>query len=161
MYWLSSVGIESLYAGRPRLPTWKGLLPKKAPAEPCRISPACLVAAECKPSSVAPALRQAQGEAAIISLGQLLPVGSSSLPADVPTFVSASCGRDSPLIWPCCRWGLPCRLSHLKRGALLPHHFTLTEDDPFRSSSAVYFLLHFPSDYSALMLSSTGPVEMA
>src|SRR5439155_20041974 len=32
----------------------------------------------------------------------------------------------SPHIWSCCRWGLPCRLCHHNRGALLPHHFTLT-----------------------------------
>ena len=35
-------------------------------------------------------------------------------------------GQGSPLIWSCCRWGLPCRPSHPGRGALLPHHFTLT-----------------------------------
>ena len=28
--------------------------------------------------------------------------------------------------WPCTRWGLPCRPAHTGRGALLPHHFTLT-----------------------------------
>ena len=63
---------------------------------------------------------------AIISLGRLSPTGSSSLPADVPAFAGAPCGRGSPLIWPCCRWGLPCRPGHPERGALLPHHFTLT-----------------------------------
>ena len=29
-------------------------------------------------------------------------------------------------IWSCSRWGLPCRLCYQRRGALLPHHFTLT-----------------------------------
>jgi hypothetical protein len=29
-------------------------------------------------------------------------------------------------IWPCRRWGLPCRRRHRRRGALLPHHFTFT-----------------------------------
>ena len=28
--------------------------------------------------------------------------------------------------WPCTRWGLPCRRHHGRRGALLPHLFTLT-----------------------------------
>ena len=28
-------------------------------------------------------------------------------------------------IWSCSRWGLPCRLRRRKRGALLPHRFTL------------------------------------
>ena len=58
-----------------------------------------------------------------------------------------------PHIWPCCRWGLPCRRSHPRRGALLPHHFTLTGN----FFPAVSFLWHFPSDCSALTLSSTVP----
>jgi len=29
--------------------------------------------------------------------------------------------------WSCLRWGLPCHLSYERRGALLPHHFTLTQ----------------------------------
>ena len=39
-------------------------------------------------------------------------------------------GRVGPTlstVWSCCRWGLPCRFCHQKRGALLPHHFTLTQ----------------------------------
>jgi len=28
--------------------------------------------------------------------------------------------------WSCSRWGLPCRVRHRPRGALLPHPFTLT-----------------------------------
>ena len=32
-------------------------------------------------------------------------------------------------IWPCSGWGLPCRLRYRKRGALLPHLFTLTSAD--------------------------------
>jgi hypothetical protein len=34
-------------------------------------------------------------------------------------------GRPPP-IWSFCRWGLPCHRCHHRRGALLPHHFTLT-----------------------------------
>ena len=30
----------------------------------------------------------------------------------------------------CSRWGLPCRFHRWKRGALLPHHFTLTAANP-------------------------------
>ena len=34
---------------------------------------------------------------------------------------------DTPIpIWPCFRWGLPCRCRCRPRGALLPHRFTLT-----------------------------------
>ena len=40
--------------------------------------------------------------------------------------IDSAPGQGSPLIWSCCRWGLPCRPSHPERGALLPHHFTLT-----------------------------------
>ena len=29
-------------------------------------------------------------------------------------------------IWSCSGWGLPCRYCYQQRGALLPHHFTLT-----------------------------------
>jgi hypothetical protein len=31
-----------------------------------------------------------------------------------------------PPIWSCSEWGLPCRRCCHRRGALLPHHFTLT-----------------------------------
>jgi len=37
------------------------------------------------------------------------------------------CGpHHSSPIWSCSEWGLPCHLCYQKRGALLPHHFTLT-----------------------------------
>src|SRR6185312_9220471 len=36
-------------------------------------------------------------------------------------------GRLSLPIWPCSRWGLPCRVCCQPRGELLPHHFTLTQ----------------------------------
>ena len=29
-------------------------------------------------------------------------------------------------IWSCSKWGLPCHCCYQQRGALLPHHFTLT-----------------------------------
>ena len=38
-------------------------------------------------------------------------------------------GRPSPLIWPCSSWGLPCRHRYRRRGALLPHLFTLARSD--------------------------------
>ena len=41
----------------------------------------------------------------------------------------------------CSRWGLPCRFRRRKRGALLPHRFTLAA--PSREC-AVCFLWHFP-----------------
>ena len=49
------------------------------------------------------------------------------------------CPKTCIPIWSCSRRGLPCRLCCQRRGALLPHHFTLTP------KGAVYFLWHFPS----------------
>ena len=37
--------------------------------------------------------------------------------------------RHSFPIWSCSGWGLPCRSCYHARGALLPHHFTLTSRD--------------------------------
>ena len=34
-------------------------------------------------------------------------------------------GHPSLPIWPCSRWGLPCRWCYHPRGGLLPHRFTL------------------------------------
>src|SRR5690606_19600617 len=56
----------------------------------------------------------------IISLGALLPTPSSSLPG-----TDSGAGRPSSPIWPCSEWGLPCHLCYQRRGALLPHRFTL------------------------------------
>ena len=36
-------------------------------------------------------------------------------------------GRSSSPIWSCSAWGLPCQPHCCCRGALLPHHFTLTD----------------------------------
>src|ERR1035437_2704578 len=45
-------------------------------------------------------------------------------------------------IWPCTRWGFPCRVACASRGALLPHLFTLaTGLRRWRFN----FLWHFPS----------------
>ena len=46
-------------------------------------------------------------------------------------------------IWSCSGWGLPCHACYQPRGALLPHHFTLTRS-PVTGKPAVYFLWHFP-----------------
>ena len=69
------------------------------------------------------------GGVAIIYLGRRSPVGSSTLPAASDRITMESIretGRLSLLIWACWRWGLPCHDRHRPRGALLPHHFTLT-----------------------------------
>ena len=43
----------------------------------------------------------------------------------------------------CSRWGLPCRRRRRRRGALLPHPFTLARR-AIRRCRAVCFLWHFP-----------------
>ena len=54
-------------------------------------------------------------------------------------------------IWPCSGWGLPCRPCYHERGELLPRRFTLTCPACARTS-AVCFLLHFPSPHGARSL---------
>ena len=61
--------------------------------------------------------------AAAIHLERLLPGASSDLPG-----AQARRAAASPPIWSCSAWGLPCRPGCPRRGALLPHHFTLTPD---------------------------------
>ncbi len=58
-------------------------------------------------------------------------------------------------IWSCSRWGLQSRACYQPRGALLPHHFTLTENT---NTSAVSFLLHFPSAHAVQSLAGTLPI---
>ncbi len=108
--------------------------PKKSgPGEP----PAC------KPGPVG-ACTQARIHRMVIPLGVQSPERSSSLPAArsharhtfpriTPTTVGET-GRLSPHIWPCSRWGLPCRRRYRRRGGLLPHRFTLTAGRAFRRS---------------------------
>ncbi len=59
-------------------------------------------------------------------------------------------------IWSCSGWGLPCHACYQTRGALLPHHFTLTCAMQ-RWPSAVCFLRHFPSAHAAQGLPGTLP----
>ncbi len=77
----------------------------------------------------------------------MLPYSSCNLPEQRP--------RGGPCvvpIWSCSWWGLPCHLCCQRRGALLPHPFTLTSEE------AVYFLRHFPSGHPGRTLSGTMPL---
>ena len=119
----------------------------------------------------------------IIPLGGLLPGRSSSLPGS-----NASHAMRFP-IWPCFRWGLPCRPCYHVRGELLPRpSFRQTAPTYVRAPfhpylyrqrrspctasralspcgnkplrpSAVYSLLHFPSPYGARSLTGISLYE--
>jgi hypothetical protein len=82
----------------------------------------------CKPGSVWHASKPACVTA--IPLGRRLPGASSNLPGrpdldTIPKRLLAQEPRAAP-IRSCSRWGLPCRRRCRRRGALLPHRFTLT-----------------------------------
>ena len=78
---------------------------------------------------------------AIIPLGCTSPCTSSSLPGSTRGSRAAACAACFP-IWPCSRRGLPCRRRCRRRGALLPHRFTLAV--VLAHAWAVCSLLHFP-----------------
>jgi len=62
-----------------------------------------------------------------------------------PVSLSRNAERAAPRfpIWPCTRWGFPCRVACASRGGLLHHLFTLTASNRRRRSD---FLWHFPSE---------------
>jgi hypothetical protein len=83
-----------------------------------------------KPGSGWPAKKSAGVTA--IPLGRRLPGASSNLPGrqglDIDPEVLLRFAQTKPRAVPirsCSRWGLPCRRCCRRRGALLPHHFTL------------------------------------
>ena len=86
----------------------------------------------CKPNSVCPDF---SGER-IICLCSRYPK---------PVSLSRNAERAAPgfPIWPCTRWGFPCRVACASRGALLPHLFTLT--GPAMRDRRFDFLWHYPS----------------
>src|SRR5271169_5525817 len=59
--------------------------------------------------------------------------------------------------WSYSRWGFPCRRRCRRRGALLPHRFTLAGRPEFRNGPAVYFLWHFPWGRPRRALPGTVP----
>jgi hypothetical protein len=87
------------------------------PDAPLHYQPAC------KPGSVWPAARTANVTA--IPLVRRLPGASCNLPERQIRTDPGLAPRAVP-IRSCSRWGLPCRCRCRKRGALLPHRFTLT-----------------------------------
>ena len=77
----------------------------------------------CKPGSVPP---KRAGMA--IHLGRSLPNASRDRPERRRRGPPGDTGKPAPPAaptWSCSRWGFPCRRRCRRRGALLPHHFTL------------------------------------
>jgi hypothetical protein len=96
----------------------------------------------CKPGSVGGRARRVTA----IPLGRRLRGASGNLPGRPDSDTSPGHHRlradaRAVPIRSCSRWGLPCRFRCRKRGALLPHHFTLAA--PLREF-AVSSLWHFP-----------------
>ena len=93
----------------------------------------------CKPGSV-PALEAGM----TIHLGRPLPGASRDRPGrrrgNAPEPLRS---RPAVPTWSCSRWGLPCRRRCRRRGALLPHHFTLAARRR-SAESAVCFCGTFP-----------------
>ena len=94
----------------------------------------------CKPGSV-----WRLPSATAIHLGRRLPGASCNQPGQQRgprPAQRASPPRHAAPIRFCSRWGLPCHLCCQRRGALLPHPFTLAAAG--EPASAVCFLWHFP-----------------
>jgi hypothetical protein len=89
----------------------------------------------CKPGSVWPAAETADVTA--IPLVRRLPGASSNLPERLGRTDLKLALRAVP-IRSCSRWGLPCRFRRRKRGALLPHRFTLTAANTLRSRGGLF-----------------------
>jgi len=94
-----------------------------------------------------------------IPLGRPLPSASCDRPErrrEGPPGIPAS-GMPAAPTWSCSRWGFPCRRRCRRRGALLPHRFTLAARPVFRDGPAVYFLWHFPWGRPRRALPGTVP----
>jgi hypothetical protein len=111
-------------------------------------------------SRVLDGMRTTSAYVTAIPLGRRLPGASSNLPGrpDLDTDPEAlrACAR-KPRAVPirsCSRWGLPCRRRCRRRGALLPHRFTLAAAVTQRTA-AVCSLWHFPWTRARRMLSGT------
>ncbi len=91
---------------------------------------------------------------ATIHLGCTSPCTSSGLPGSTRGSRAAACAACFP-IWPCSRRGLPCRRRCRRRGALLPHRFTLAV--VLAHAWAVCSLLHFPWAHAPQALPGAVP----
>ena len=94
-----------------------------------------------------------------IHLGRPLPDASRDPPGRRRGNPPADRSPHAAPIRSCSRWGLPCHPRYRRRGALLPHPFTLTSLNFRRGRKrrkAVCFLWHFP--WSCLRRALPGTV---
>ncbi len=98
------------------------------------------VQAACKPGSV-PDGGAARGRPFLWDVRRRTP--RATYPDDRPGSGPAPAGAVVPMR-SCSRWGLPCRRRRRRRGALLPHPFTLTRRRPRSPRRADCSLWHFP-----------------
>jgi len=95
-----------------------------------------------------------------IPLGRPSPNASCDRPErrrEGPPGISDRSGMPAAPTWSCSRWGFPCRRRCRRRGALLPHRFTLAARPACRDGLAVYFLWHFPWGRPRRALPGTVP----
>ena len=141
------------------------------PAE-FRRAPLSVLKASQPVSRVLDGIRAEPAYVTAIPLGRRLPGASSNLPGrpgldtdpEAALHLRAGSLRTVP-IRSCSRWGLPCRRRCRRRGALLPHRFTLAAPPPSPSpaseggqggTTAVCSLWHFPWARARRMLSGTA-----
>jgi hypothetical protein len=95
-----------------------------------------------------------------IPLGRPLPSASCDRPErrrEGPPGSPGISGVPAAPTWSCSRWGFPCHRRCRRRGALLPHRFTLAAHPCYRNGLAVYFLWHFPWGRPRRVLPGTVP----
>ncbi len=110
----------------------------------------------CKPGSVgpewfAPDRRDGHSSGTQVTLRLKQPTRTASLTSPCGVIARERTFRAAVPIRFCSRCGLPCRLRCRKRGALLPHLFTLTRSE----DRAVQSLWHFPWGRPRRTLSGT------
>ena len=99
----------------------------------------------CKPGSVPP-LELSPSAGMAIPLGRPLPSASCDRPErrrEGPPGMPAN-GMPAAPTWSCSRWGFPCRRRYRRRGALLPHRFTLAARRIFPDGRRCTFCGTFP-----------------
>jgi hypothetical protein len=82
-----------------------------------------------------------------IPLGHPLPSASCNRPErqrEGPAWHPKHAGVPAAPTWSCSRWGFPCRRRCRRRGALLPHHFTLAARGVSRTGRRYIFCGTFP-----------------